>query len=229
MAELLNVVFAPINLIVTVPLLLVVAYWLFVILGFVGGDSLDMEAEIDADLDLDAGVDGDADLDAEGGSGGGGILSGFLSFINAHQVPLMIVIGILILVMWTITMIGTIVLNPNHDPGIGLVILFVAYILAIFATKAITAPLAKAARESNEITIRDLTGRICTTLTAVDAIRIGQAEIEITGAPLRLNVRTREGITLAARQQAVIVNEDESRGIYQIEPLPSSELIAKEP
>ncbi|CAM2065531.1 DUF1449 domain-containing protein [Sulfidibacter corallicola] len=66
MLELFQASLAWANLPITVLLGLILVYWLFVILGFVGMDSLDVDVETDVgfDADLDAGADVQVDVDA---------------------------------------------------------------------------------------------------------------------------------------------------------------------
>src|SRR5690606_3618928 len=90
-------------------LIAVVVYWLTVIAGVVGVDSLDVD--IDADADVDVGIDGDLDADADAGHHGHtggtmGAFQGFLVLINAHHVPLLIVLSFFIASMWTGSMLG---------------------------------------------------------------------------------------------------------------------------
>ena len=105
MLELLYVAFTPVNLFFTVLLLLVLVYWIMVILGALDVDFLD----IDFDSDVDA--DADVDMDFQGG----GFLRGILEFFYIGEVPVMVLVSVFSLSVWTISVLGNYYLNPNSS------------------------------------------------------------------------------------------------------------------
>lgn len=239
MGEVLAIMFHPINIVFTALLGLVVIYWITVIIGAVDMDSLDMDLspDVDADVDLDLEVDPsidmdadadievDADADADIGAGGGGgsvgVLGSTLIFVNAHYVPLSIVLSIFILCLWSLTMMTTLHLNPEFS-GLRAIILFVInWIISILVTKVVTTPLAKllAKTRKEEREQMRVIGKSCTLLTPATWSRHGQAEIITNGAPLLLTVRTREGVEIPKGSEAAIIRYDEDKGFYLVEPI----------
>ena len=107
MNELIQTAFAPVNLVYTFLLILVLIYWLFIIIGALDFGSLDLDFDIDADVDVDMDIDVDADIDTdvEAGSGAGWFI-GFLHFFNFGKMPFMVIMSFLILFSWTFSMLA---------------------------------------------------------------------------------------------------------------------------
>lgn len=104
-------------------LLVVLAYWVFVLLGALDLDLFDVDADIDADIDvdvdvdvdIDADVDVDADVDADldagadgadGADGVGGALVSVLMALGWTGVPLTITMSIFIFLSWMTSFLG---------------------------------------------------------------------------------------------------------------------------
>jgi len=83
------------NLPLTIVLGFIMIYWVLAVLGTIDIEALD----IDFDIDLDADVDPDFDLDTDATPGDAGFLVGALKFVNAAEVPLMMVLSFLFLFM----------------------------------------------------------------------------------------------------------------------------------
>ena len=109
------------NLPLTVLLGLVLVFWIVSFLG-VGG--------FDADLDIDM----------EGGDAGGAF--GFLlRVVNAHDIPLMLILSLLSLLMWAFALSSNYYFNPNESSWLALVFLLPNFILSVLLVKIVTQPL----------------------------------------------------------------------------------------
>ncbi len=221
------------NLPLTALLGLVMFYWVFVIVGFIGLDTFDIDLDGDADLDLDVDADvaleadADVDLDVNAGadidgdvpahSGGVSGLHGFLAFLNLDSVPLMIVVSVMALAMWTTQM------TANHFLGWGRSLLgFALYLpvglVGVLVTKIVTTPFAKVFR-SMRAGERDhirVVGRIGDVVSDAGPERLGQLKIFTEGAPLLLNVRTRGGEAKRG-QKAFILEKAADGDFYYVE------------
>ena len=135
-------VLRPVNLPFTAMLGIVVFYWLLVLLGALDFDS---EPSIDLAHGHDVHVDGAAgghNVDHGGGieAHDAGAFKALLQFLNFGNVPSMIVVSIIVLSMWTVSMISNRMLNPgSYLIAFGLLLPNV-FITAIL-TKLATAPL----------------------------------------------------------------------------------------
>lgn len=196
------------NLIPTLLLAFVILYWLVVLIGAIDIDSLDVDVNVDTDVDVD--VDADGEL-----SGGG--LDRVLAFFNLGQVPLMVFLTFWILPVWVLSVLGNYYLG-NSSFLIGLIILLPSLIAGLFIAKVLTNPLAKVFGKLNQESNETVIGKICTITTQATHQRVGQALVQTSGAPLLLNVKTYEGVSLERGDTAMVIEQQEGRNIYYIEP-----------
>lgn len=231
MIELFKAAIAWANLPLTALLGFVMGYWVFVIVGFIGLDTFDIDLDADADVDLDVdadiGVDADvdADFDAEADveapeadvSGSLSALHSIMAFLNMDSVPLMVVVSILTLSMWTLQMAAQIMLGWGKSP-LGLALYIPAFLLSVGVTKVATTPLAKLFRSmrAGERARTRVVGRIGEVVSSADNQQLGQLKIVTDGAPLLLNIRTREG-RAERGQQAFILEKSAEGDFYYVE------------
>ena len=212
MTELLQAAIAPPNLVPTGLLVFVLLYWLTVILGL-----LDMKT---VDLDLDAGghFDHADDLHHHGASSG--LLSGALAFFNLGRIPLMVFLSFVILPLWA----GSILTNyytGNTSLLRGLAFLLPMLVVSLFVAKILTMPFVKlfSALETEHDAV--VIGKTCTVLLPATAEHLGQAAVQIDGAPLVLNVRS-FSTPLAKGQTALVLEYDAARRCYLLVPYTAS-------
>ena len=216
MIEFFEVCLWPVNLPFTVLLGLVFLYWVSVLVGAIAFDTFDVDPGGHAD------VDGHIDVDV-GGGGHSGIHSALavLRFFNVGEVPLMILVSVFALVMWTIAVLGNYYLNDPEDPRalITVGLLVGNIIVSLFVAKLVTMPLCYVFKHMDAGLTEKIkvVGKTCVIKTAEATPTSGQAEMETDGAPLLLNVRTREGETLAKGDEALIVDHHEAEsGTYDV-------------
>lgn len=116
------------NLPLTVGLIFFCAYWVISSIGI-----FDFDTDVDVDLDLDA--DSDVSID-------GGIFSSILNFVNAAEVPVMLILTVLNAFMWAISMSVNEHWNPEGNLGIASLFFVLSFIVSIFLTKYLTKPIA---------------------------------------------------------------------------------------
>ena len=224
MLEFLVEAFRPVNLPFTALLGLVVFYWLLVMLG-----ALDFDAQGAIDL-----PDGGGEMGLEPGGGGGpmtaghgGLLTGtlrsVLQFLNFGDVPAMIVVSIMTLAVWTFSMLS------NHYFNEGSLLLAAGLlvpnlIVAGLVTKAATTPLKKLFNAMNREyeEHKPVLGRTCTIITSEVTDRFGQAQVETSGAPLIIHVRTFGDATFTRGESALIIREDKENNLYTVAKLEST-------
>lgn len=241
MLEIITEAVAPYTLPFTVLLGICVLYWLLVAIGLLDLDShsgFDMhhdvhvggDVHVGADVhtgDIDAGHDvdtGDAQHDPvemhHGPDAAHGALKSLLQFLNFGDVPAMVVVSVMSLSLWTFAMIG------NHYFSGGsvmraLVLVVPNVVLTVLITKLLTAPLKKLFgalnREYEEH--KPIIGRTCTIITSEVNDKFGQAQIETSGAPLIINVRTYGDTVLTKGETALIVREDKETQLFTVAKL----------
>lgn len=206
MIELIQFAFEPVNFFFTLLLGLVLIYWITVILGL-----FDLSL-FDVDLDMD----GDVDVQAEGG-----IFHSIAEFFALGDVPLMVLLSVLILSLWTLSMIVNHYLNPNDSVLVALAYLVPELIVACGVTKIVLIPAARlfSGLTDEKEAAKPIIGQLCIVMTTEVSKKLGQAEIATGGNPILLNVVSSGDHVFHKGDEAVIVDKDDKRGIYLIAPL----------
>jgi hypothetical protein len=196
MSELFHTALTGLNIVPTVLLGLVVVYWLTVILGA---------------LDLDF-----LDFDADGPEDAPGFLNGLLAFINAANLPFMVVFSILVLFFWILVMLMHFLPFP---PGgwVNAILYIPALAVSMVFTKLVTTPFKGLLDNMNTGRQKDnLIGVLCTLQHDLLPERLGQAEVETGGASLRINVKTQGANEIKKAETVYIVGKDPQKDIYYI-------------
>lgn len=221
--------FSPVNLPLTVLLLLTVLYWITVIIGVLDVDlfniempdsDLDIDADFnvqtDVDADIDVDVDPDGDIRAEVGVG-----RSILRFFHIGEVPTMVLASVLVLSLWTISMASNQWLNPTRSMLVALPLLAGNIFVSLLICKVVGMPLMRMYKVLNvdKNAPRSVIGRICVVTTTTVSERMGQAEVKTKGAPIVLNVVSEGGHEFKKGDEAVITSKIEDKGVYTIAPV----------
>lgn len=196
------------NLPFTILLGMVILFWLLTLLGALGADSLDVDADVDGDF-----------------SHLSDIPAALLRVVNAGHVPVTVVLSLLILVMWIVSITFNYYFNPGHSSLVAFGFAAAAFVLGVIATKCITQPLVPFMRR---LKAAENTAPVIGEVGIVRSIRIdsefGQVEVErLDGAPALLNARLGPGSEPAPRgTEVAIVSYDDAKGIYLVRPIPST-------
>lgn len=218
-------VFRPVNLPFTALMAGITFYWLLVLLGAL---DFDTDSSLDLGHGHEAHVHGAAgahDVDHAAHTDGHdiGAFKAVLQFLNFGSVPSMIVLSVLVLCLWTISLISNRMFNPGSIL-IALGLLAPNLILTALITKAATTPLKHFFNALNKDydEHKPVIGRTCTILTSEVTDRFGQAEIETSGSPLVINVRTYGDATFAKGESALIIKEDKENNLFTVAKLTST-------
>lgn len=216
MIELMHEALAPVNVLFTGLLILVLFYWLSVIIGVLDIGAVDLDFDIDADLDID--VDADLDTDVDTGSSPGWF-AGALHFFNFGKLPFMVVLTFLTLCLWSFSILSNYYIGQGswlHAVMMFIPILFVSLII----TKAITTPMIPMFKRLDAgIAAIDYIGLTCKILLPASTTQMGQAEVLIEDSPLLINVKTKaeEQSKISKGEEAVIIGASEGEDFYYIE------------
>lgn len=232
------------NLPLTVLLGLVLLYWVMVVIGVLGMESLDVDVHADADVDLDVDADVDADLDVGadadvaadldhdvhldadhdahlGDAAGLGMVT--LRWLNFGDVPAMLILSAFSFIIWMVSLLANYYLNPIASVPITLLIWLGAFFAALIGAKLATAPLRPIFRhlkKESEKAEKSLVGETCTVRSLQITATSGQAEVVREGVPILLNARIAEGRAKLKRgDEALVVSYDKDKGIYLIKGL----------
>ncbi|MCA9247821.1 MAG: DUF1449 family protein [Planctomycetales bacterium] len=190
MNELYEAAFAPANMVYTVALIVMTAYWLIAIVGLVDIDAFDI------DLDVDYGAE--LDLDADAGDVPGLSSQSLLGFLNVGEIPVMAYVSLVVLSMWVVS------IQMNYylaDYGIGYqtwfaIALFVPnLIFGLLIAKAITTPIKQINKKEALKKIEMLGKPALVTSLSVDK-QGGQCEVGHQNPPIVINAVSRDGDSL---------------------------------
>lgn len=217
----------PVNLPFTAVMGLVTFYWILV--GF-GALDFDSEPALDVshggDLQVDGTVGGEHGLDAshhDPASGIHGAVKSALQFLHFGDVPSMIIVSVMALSFWTFSMLSNHYFNEGSILR-ALVLFLPNLVVTILITKAATLPLKKLFTAMNREyeQHQPVLGRTCTIMTSEVTDRFGQAQIETTGAPLVIHVRTYGDATFTKGESALIIKEDKENNLFTVAKLTRS-------
>lgn len=243
MSEFLNAILAFPTVLFTIPLGVVIAYWLFVILG-----ALDINLLGDADLDghghtdLDVGGHGhtdlevsghghaDAHLDGHGDAHGAdhgdadagdadaehpGGFAGLIQALGLGGVPVTVMLSLLILASWGFCLGALEVFGYGGWKSVAAPVASLG--LAVPVTGFLIRPLRRFFLSLAAPRHRDLLGKICTITTLRVDERYGQAEIEDGGAGLIVQVRSTDPGRLNRGDRALIFDYKDE--VFYVEPV----------
>ena len=195
----------PYNMPLTVLLGLMAVYWVFSLIG---------AADFDFDFDVEADADGDV-------GSGHHILGAILKFVNAQDIPIMMVLSFLTLFMWSISLLANSILNPGHSNLIALGILVVNFIVSTLIVKAITQPLRPLFRAIKKDEKHEpLIGAVGVVKSRVIDENYGQISVpRAQGAPALLNAYLDEG-ALVRGEPVLVLSYDDSRKRYLVKSTP---------
>lgn len=218
------------TVIFTIGLGICLVYWLFVLLGALdidllgGGDAAGaakgmgdalaggakggVEGLKGLSLDADADLDGDAD-------------AGFLKALGLAGVPITISVSLVMLVCWIASLLAM------HHAGravgdlagwLPAVVLLAVIIVGVPLAGQLCRPLAPVFAIKPGKSNRDYVGHTCTITTGHVDDGFGQATIEDGGTVLVIPVRCDRPGVLGRGHKALVVDFDEARAAYVVEP-----------
>ncbi len=200
------------NLPLTIGLIICCVYWLVSTIGI-----------FDFDTDVDVDVDIDADMDVNSGSSG--LFSSILSFVNASEVPLMLILTLINVYMWAIAMLTNHVLNPENISWLALVLFGLNFIISVILTRYTTKPLAPLFVSLQDDTEKalPLVGQTGKVKSRVIDHKYGQVEIpRDKDSPALINCKLSETDQPMVRgEDVLVVKYEESSQRYIVRSLSS--------
>jgi hypothetical protein len=217
------------TVIFTIGLGIALIYWAFVLLGALGVDLLGGGDAADAgkaigDLAGAGKVVGDVagagkaiDGDALGHDGG---------LLGLGRVPLTISISLVLLACWCLSLLGmhygTSMLGDTSL--VSLLVLVLAVAIALPIASLLVRPLVPVFAVREGKSNRDYIGHLCTVSTGHVDEQFGQATVEDGGTVLVIHIRCDKPGALARGSKALIVDFDDARQAYIVEP--ASDLVS---
>lgn len=224
MVEVLATTLAFPTVLLTVPLGVVLLYWLLVVAGAFELPSHGAHDGIDLG-GADGGLHGDAGHDGIGDGAEG--LAALLTALHLRSAPITVVLSVLVLVAWLLcaASVPLVAQATGGHPGwlIGLGVLLAALLVALPLTSLLVRPLGGLFVVHQARRHEDLLGRECTVETGRADNKFGQARLEDGGAGLLLQIRCDGPGVLKRGDRALLLYWDEARQAYAVEPMDRAE------
>lgn len=203
----------------TIGLGIALVYWVFVLLGALDIDLLgggDVSGAAKGIGDVVGGAKAGGEAVKVGGDGHGS--DGVWSALGLGVVPITITVSLILLVGW----IGSLLLVEYATPSLGnwvpKVTLPLVLIAAVLVTSLLVRPLAPVFAIREGKSNRDYVGHTCTITTGHVDDGFGQATVEDGGTVLVIPVRCDRTGKLARGDRALIIDFDDARQAYVVEP-----------
>ena len=195
------------NLPLTLLLGLVAVFWIVSVLGV---------ADFDSDVDIDVDADGDV-------PGSEGVFGFLLRVVNAHDIPVMLVLSLLTLFMWIISIASNFYLNSGESGLIAMGLFAANFVISVILVKLVTQPLRPMFRsiKNDKEHQEPLIGSSGIVKSRVLDGNFGQCEVvRPKGAPALLNCRLAEGEEPLVRgAKILVIGLDDETQKFIIKPI----------
>lgn len=214
--EYIQFAFTGINIIPSAFLILVIIYWLLILLGIFSFDMLDFDLDLDMDIDFSSNMYFDGGVEPDDEKSDIGVMKFYLfkvlKFLNIGAVPIMIYSTILFLIWWILSMlIYYINILPNSI--VGVLVTVQNFVISLFIAKGITEPLKKFFASMEDRSVVKIIGKSCILKSSLNAENIGQAEINVDGYPIIINVKSL-GETIIKGSRVIVVAKEKEKDLY---------------
>lgn len=187
-------------------LLVVVACWLFVLVGGVGIDALDGGEGI-------------------GATSSGGGAAGALAVFGLRGTPVAVALSLLVSIAWFLSLVSTVLIDGTLLRAVALPLVLIASWAAV---RVLVRPLRRLAAREEGISHRDFVGLMCVVRTGHVSSRFGQAEVTAPdGSTALVQVRTVPAAPAdpaptppgpTAGSRALIFDYDDEGGFFLVAP-----------
>jgi hypothetical protein len=179
-----------------------------------------------ADGAAEGAADGALEGAAKAAAGGHEGLAGFFSALRLRSVPVTVSFSMFSALAWLLSSVTMQTFGPMLESLslptwlLGLPVLVVVSVLALFGTSIAVRPLGKLFQTHGATRSKtDLVGKVCVVSTGRVTESFGQANLEDGGAGLILQVRARAGNGLQRGDRVLIIGWDDAAGGFSVEPM----------
>ncbi|MEM7678172.1 MAG: glycine zipper family protein [Myxococcota bacterium] len=235
MALFLQQIMAMPTVVFTALLGIVIVYWLFVVIGALDIDMIDVGADLDglAEGATEGAMEGAAEGATEGlggavesaegvaGLSDGLSLLSFMTWIGLRNAPFTVVFSLIIVAAWTLSILSMRLLTASLGAGalaasIGAVI---SIVVAMPIAGLLSVPLGPLFRTQTAEGRRDFIGRTCVIETGSVDERFGVGTVQEDGRWPRLEIRAASPNTLRRGSEALIIDYDPEQEVFRVEAL----------
>lgn len=231
---LLDIIFSPINMALSILLIVIFLYW---IITMIFGVDFDLDFDVDVDVDVDMDVDLESGLNTDGMSLDDvanaeikkeNIIKDrqkklkwwqiVLVYFNFVSLPFMFTFTFWILSWWFLTVFFT-YLTGSYNNAFGFVIFVGAILPSLILTKILTSPFKSFFKNFNKngVDSLELLGRTATTVSQINGDRIGSVKIVIDSSPITIYAKSLNGELIKADENVLIIKKSADKKYYYIQ------------
>jgi hypothetical protein len=229
--NLIDIIFSPVNITLTILMLILVLYWLVTMVS-----GVDFDLDFDVDMDIDADIDADFDTNIEGGNVDFQDISStevnkedivrnrrkplkwwqvVLVYFNFVGLPFMFTFTCWIFIWWILTtMITTATLS--YENTFGFIIMLLGFFPALILTKIFTTPFKgffKNLNKDGDLPV-DVIGRRGVCLSTIKENKMGSAEIVLENTTLSIYIKSLNGEQINFREPILIIKQSTDKNYY---------------
>lgn len=230
MENFIDLLFSPVNIILTVLILVLFLYWILTAITGVDFDlDVDFDIDIDADLSLDAIDAGNMDFED--------ISSAevdktqvvnkrreplkwwqvFLIYFNFVGLPFMFTFTVWVFTWWILTLTSTSI-TYSYDNSFGYIFMLIGMIPALFIAKMFTTPFKSFFKNLNKDGDKpvDFLGREALLASTISGDKLGNATVVAGGNPMSIYVKSLDGSELRFRESVLIIKQSDDKSHYLV-------------
>lgn len=225
MQEFLNIALSFPTVVWSALMIVALGYWMFVILGALDLELLDVDVDVDLDADFDIDLDVDSaeaniEADADADVSKWAPLAKMAMTLGIGKVPMTILLTLLIVSGWGLSYFSVLYLGSMVRWGalFGAVVLVGSFVAALPIMGALAHPLKGIFETTTKRAGVRLIGQVCDVTTGKVTADFGQASLEDGGAGLLLSIRCDEPNDLKRKSTALIIGYEKEKNVYFVEP-----------
>ncbi len=234
MKELIDIAFSPVNIVLTLLMILLILYWVFTMIS-----GIDFDLDVDVDIDVDTDMDIDTDTNIEGGNLDFEDIANtevnkedvvgkrrkplkwwqiILIYFNFVGLPFMFTFTCWIFIWWLCTTITT-TITSTYDHNLGYLVFLAAMIPSLILTKIFTTPFKSFFKNLNKDGDEpiDLIGRKGTLQSTISGNKMGSAEVVAESNPLSIYVKSLNGEQINYHEKILIIKQSEDKNYYLVQ------------
>lgn len=220
-----NLLFSEVNIILSILLIVLIAYWLLTALTGVEFD-YDIDIEVDADFDIDGGNMDFEDISSAEVDRTHVVNKRtrnlkwwqvFLIYFNFVGLPFMFTFTVWVFIWWICTLTATSITGSANN-SFGFILMLAGFIPALFLTKIFTSPFRAFFKNLNKDgdLPTEFLGREALLLSTISGDKLGNAEVLADGNPMSIYVKSLDGSELRFRESVLIIKQSKDKNYFLV-------------
>lgn len=238
MENLLDILFSPVNMALSILLILLFIYW---ILTMLTGLDFDLDFDVEVDIDIDTDIDIEVDTATALDTGNVSIddfanaeirhedilpkrkkdlkaWQVFLVYFNFVELPFMFTFTCWIFCWWILT-VGATYLTGSSNNSIGFLLFFTAIIPSLILTKIGTSPFKNFFHHLSRKGVKalDLLGRKGYLSSNISNNKLGLVKVTVEDSPITIYAKSLSGEIINSGEEVLIIKESTDKKYYYIQ------------